>query len=76
MPARTGANKGQNDLVPKITSALPLRWDINEHRKLVVYTPEAVLVVLGFSAVTQHLKFDALVGGQKLEVRVVNQLCV
>ena len=52
MPARTGNNKGQNDLVPKITSALACRWDINEHRKLVVYTADAALVVLGFSAVT------------------------
>jgi hypothetical protein len=71
MPAKPPSTKAQSELVPKITSAISCRWDINQHKKLVVYTADHALTILGFSAITQVAKFETTINETKFEVRVI-----
>jgi hypothetical protein len=71
MPAKTVASKAQSELVPKLTNTVSCRLDINQNRKLVLYTKYAALVVLGFSDVPQVAEQEFILDGQKFEVHVL-----
>ena len=63
------------NLYPKITSTLILKWDVNKPGKIVLFDAKETLVLLGFSTVAVHSKYDTKVGGQDLTVRSTSTLC-
>ena len=68
MPAKTTSAPKQ-DLYPKVTGTLRCKWDISARGKIFLHTSDGAITLLGYSAVTQVLKFDMKLEGQTTQVR-------
>jgi hypothetical protein len=68
MPAKTTSAPKQ-DLFPRITGTLRLKWDISNRGKVFLHTTDGAISLLGYSAVAQVLKFDMKLDGATTQVR-------
>jgi hypothetical protein len=73
MPAKTG-NSAKENLYPKITGTIALKWDISKGGKVFIWTADGPITVLGFSAVSQTLKYATKVQGADAEVRTLDEI--
>ena len=64
-------NSSKEELYPKLTSTLTLKWDLTKTGKVVLVTPDGPIVLLGFSATAHILKFARKILGPEAAVHTL-----
>ena len=64
-------NSSKEELYPKLTSTLTLKWDVAKTGKVILITQDGPIVLLGFSVAAHILKFANPILGPDAAVRTL-----